>query len=61
MRVKKWVATQINSSDDIAILKEQNKALANGTIEAADITDSLLEEEENGQRQQVIIRWSEAD
>ena len=59
MRVKKWVATQINSSDDIAILKEQSKALANGTIEAADITDSLLEEE-NGQ-QQVIIRWSEAD
>ena len=56
MRVKKWVATQINSSDDIAILKEQSKALASGTIEAADITDSLLEEEENGQRQQVIIR-----
>ena len=56
MRVKKWVATQINSSDDIAILKEQSKALASGIIEAADITDSLLEEEENGQRQQVIIR-----
>lgn len=60
-RVKKWVATQINSSDDIAILKAQNKALANGTIEAADITDSLLEEEENRQQQQAIIRWSESD
>ena len=59
MRVKKWVATQINSSDDIAILKKQSEALANGTIEAADITDSLPEEE-NG-KQQVIIRWFEAD
>ena len=59
MRVKKWVATQINSSDDIAILKAQSKALANGIIEAADITDSLPEEG-NG-KQQVIIRWSEAD
>ena len=59
MRVKKWVATQINSSDDITILKKQSEALANGTIEAADITDSLPEEE-NG-KQQVIIRWSESD
>ena len=43
------MATQINSSDDIAILKEQSKALADGTIEAVDITDSLPEEE-NGSR-----------
>lgn len=58
MRVKKWVATQINSSDDIAILKEQSKALANGTMEADDMIDPS--EEENGQPR-VIIRWSEAD
>lgn len=57
--VKKWVATQINSSNDITILKEQSKALANGTIEAIDITDSLPEEG-NG-KPQVIIRWSESD
>ena len=58
MRVKKWVATQINSSDDIAILKEQSKALANGTMVADDMIDPS--EEGNGQPQ-VIIRWSEAD
>ena len=58
MRVKKWVATQINSSDDIAILKQQSKALANGTIEASDMIDPS--EEENG-KSQVIIRWSESD
>lgn len=58
MRVKKWVATQINSSNDIAILKEQSKALANGTIEIDDMADPS--EEENG-RPQVIIRWSESD
>lgn len=58
-RVKKWVATQIKSSNDIAILKEQSKDLANGTIEINDIIDSLPEEE-NGQPR-VIIRWSEAD
>ena len=57
-RVKKWVATQINSSDDIAILKEQSKALASGTMEADDMIDPS--EEENG-KPQVIIRWSESD
>ena len=56
--VKKWVATQINSSNDIAILKEQSKALANGTIEIDDIVDPS--EEGNG-KPQVIIRWSESD
>lgn len=57
-RVKKWVATQINSSDDIAILKEQSKALANGTIEADDMIDPS---EEGNEQPRVIIRWSEAD
>lgn len=57
-RVKKWVATQINSSDDIAILKEQSKALASGTMEVDDMIDPS--EEENG-KPQVIIRWSESD
>ena len=58
MRVKKWVATQINSSDDIAILKEQSKALANGTMEADDMIDPS---EEGNEQPRVIIRWSEAD
>lgn len=58
MRVKKWVATQINSSDDIAILKEQSKALADGTMEADDMIDPS---EEGNEQPRVIIRWSEAD
>ena len=53
MRVKKWVATQINSSDDIAILKEQSKALADGTMEADDMIDPS---EEGNEQPRVIIR-----
>lgn len=56
-RVKEWVKTQIKASDDIAAIKEENKALANGEIDTNDIVDALDMENE---QPQAIIRWTEA-
>ena len=55
--VKEWVKTQIKASDDIAAIKEENKALANGEIDTNDIVDELDMENE---QPQVVIRWTEA-
>ena len=55
-RVKEWVKTQIKASDDIAAIKAENKALANGEIDTNDIADALDMENE---QPQAIIRWSE--
>ena len=56
-RVKEWVKTQIKASDDIAAIKAENKALANGEIDTNDIVDTLDMENE---QPQAVIRWSEA-
>ena len=56
-RVKEWVKTQIKASDDIAAIKAENKALANGEIDTNDIVDALDIENE---QPQAIIRWTEA-
>ncbi len=55
--VKEWVKTQIKASDDVAAIKEENKALANGEIDTNDIVDALDMENE---QPQAIIRWAEA-
>lgn len=55
--VKEWVKTQIKASDDIAAIKEENKALANGEIDTNDIVDALDMENE---QPQAIIRWTES-
>ena len=55
--VKEWVKTQIKASDDIAAIKEENKALANGEIDTNDIVDELDMENE---QPQAIIRWTES-
>lgn len=56
-RVKEWVKTQIKASDDVAAIKEENKALANGEIDTNDIVDALDMENE---QPQAIIRWTES-
>lgn len=56
-RVKEWVKTQIKASDDVATIKEENKALANGEIDTNDIVDALDMENE---QPQAIIRWTES-
>lgn len=56
-RVKEWVKTQIKASDDIAAIKAENKALANGEIDTNDIVDALDVENE---QPQAIIRWTES-
>lgn len=55
--VKEWVKTQIKASDDVAAIKAENKALANGEIDTNDIVDTLDMENE---QPQAIIRWTEA-
>lgn len=55
--VKEWVKTQIKASDDVAAIKAENKALANGEIDINDIVDTLDMENE---QPQAIIRWTEA-
>lgn len=55
--VKEWVKTQIKASDDVAAIKEENKALANGEIDTNDIVDALDMENE---QPQAIIRWTES-
>lgn len=55
--VKEWVKTQIKASDDVAAIKAENKALANGEIDTNDIVDALDMENE---QPQAIIRWTES-
>lgn len=55
--VKEWVKTQIKASDDIAAIKAENKALANGEIDTNDIADALDMENE---QPQAVIRWTES-
>ena len=55
--VKEWVKTQIKASDDVAAIKAENKALANGEIDTNDIVDTLDMENE---QPQAVIRWTEA-